>query len=87
MPLIVVGLFLLLLIVNSIIKNVYYEETERSLESQSQIFKTLLKNQVTQFLQGGSAKLHWVGADDPIPQLKDYNLEFPPTRTHNEGIF
>lgn len=44
MPLIVVGLFLLLLIVNNIIKNVYYEETERSLKSQSQIFKTLLKN-------------------------------------------
>ena len=43
-PLIVVGLLLLLLIVNNIIKNAYYEETERSLESQSHIFKTLLKN-------------------------------------------
>ena len=44
MPIIVVGLFLLLLIVNSVIKNAYYDETERSLENQSQIFKTILTN-------------------------------------------
>ena len=44
MPIIVVGLFLLLLIVNSVIKNAYYDEKERSLENQSQIFKTILTN-------------------------------------------
>ena len=42
MPIIVVGLFILLLIVNNIIKNAYYDETERSLETQTQILTALL---------------------------------------------
>ena len=44
MPLIVVGLFFLLLIVNNVIKNAYYAEKERSLESQTQIFANLIKD-------------------------------------------
>lgn len=42
MPLIVVGLFLLLLIVNNVIKNAYYEETERTLVNQAEIFSTFI---------------------------------------------
>jgi two-component system phosphate regulon sensor histidine kinase PhoR len=44
MPLIVSGLFVLLLLVNNVIKNAYYDQTERSLESQTKIFKRILKN-------------------------------------------
>ena len=44
MPLIVVGLFLLLLIVNNVIKNAYYEETERTLVNQAEIFSTFISN-------------------------------------------
>lgn len=44
MPIIVVGLFLLLLIVNNVIKNAYYTEKERSLESQAKIFANLIKD-------------------------------------------
>ena len=44
MPLIVSGLFVLLLLVNNVIKTVYYDQTERSLESQAKIFERILKN-------------------------------------------
>ena len=44
MPLIILGLFVLLLLVNNVIKKAYYDQTERSLESQTKIFKRILKN-------------------------------------------
>ncbi len=44
MPLIILGLFVLLLLVNNVIKKTYYDQTERSLESQTKIFKRILKN-------------------------------------------